>query len=165
MLEQFFQTGTSIKLYNTLSTMERIKFTGILFFLFLHFFAQSQDSEIVKIEFNSLTRGYHERVMLTADTVKVIKKNERSGGEEKIQCRAISPGEWNKLVNSLKGISLTEISEFKSPTMNRAFDGARHSSLIITMKNAQTAGHAFDDENPHKKLELLMKIIREIADK
>lgn len=145
--------------------MNHIKFAGILFFSFLHFFAQSQTADIVKIEFNSLTRGYHKQIILSADTLKVVENNDRMDEKNKVYCRKLTSREWDKLINSLKDISLTEVSELKSPTTNRTFDGARHSSLIITTKNDQTWGHAFDDENPHKKLELLMKTILETAKK
>jgi hypothetical protein len=46
-----------------------------------------------------------------------------------------------------------------SPTNKRAFDGAKHSSIIITLANRETYQHTFDDENPNEKLVPLMKCI------
>lgn len=139
----------------------------VLFFLLVSWCtsrSQVHDS-IVRIEFNSLARGFHEQVVITPDSVSVLKKGSKTEEKDKSYTRVLDKEEWEKLINSLNDVLLSDIPELKSPTRNRTFDGATHSSIVITVKNDQSWGHAFDDENPHKKLQLLMNTIREIANR
>ena len=115
-------------------------------------------SDIIRIEFTSLTRGYQETIIITNDSIKVSKAQAR---EAKIDnARVLKKEEWTDLMKALQKVTLSEISELKSPTMKRAYDGARHSTITITTKTNQVYTHTFDNEEPHQMLMPLMKVLQ-----
>ena len=118
----------------------------------------AQNSEhIMRIEFSTLTRGYQELVTFTSDSVKFSRTQ---AGKPKIaEAHVIKKNDWQELLKVVQKITLSEIPELKSPTMKRSFDGARHSTITIITDSNQTYIHSFDDENPHEKLQALMKVI------
>jgi hypothetical protein len=115
-------------------------------------------SDIVRIEFTSLTRGYHETVIITNNSLKISKSQV---SEPKIdKARMLKKEEWADIVKALQKVTLAEVSELKSPTMKRAYDGARHSTITITTKTNQVYAHTFDDQEPHQMLMPLMKALQ-----
>lgn len=122
-----------------------------------------KNSDVIRIEFTSISRGgYSKHFIFTADSV-VLSTSEGRGAPLQTTKRVIDTNEWTRLVNSLKEVSLTEIPDLPSPTMKRAHDGARHSALtLITTKGSEVI-HSFDDEDPHQKLQVLMKEIKKLS--
>ncbi len=118
--------------------------------------AQNQN-HIMRIEFSSLTRGYHELVIITSDSLKFSRT--QASQPKVAKAHALKKNDWNDLVKALEKVTLSEIPELKSPTMKRSFDGARHSTITIATDSKQTYIHSFDDENPHEKLKSLMSVI------
>jgi hypothetical protein len=119
-------------------------------------------TDISRIRFTSVTRGYHKEVNITKDSVHTLVQGR--GGNETYS-RHLSAGEWNKLTGTLKNVKLEEISKLKSPTEKRAFDGARISSLEVQTGEGQTLIHSFDDEQPHATLKPLMDAVLEVESK
>jgi hypothetical protein len=120
---------------------------------------QPNSDHIMCIEFSSLTRGYQEYVLFTSDSMKYTRTQ---AGHTKIsKARELKKSEWKDLLKVAQKINLKEIPELKSPTMKRAHDGARHSTITIITDSNQTYIHTFDDENPHEKLKALMNVIAE----
>jgi hypothetical protein len=117
--------------------------------------AYAQTDELKGIEFTSVARGYQESLKITKDSI--THKIERHGDSPINKSYPIKEADWNCIVSEVNKINRREISELQSPTMKRAYDGARHSSIIITMKDGAEFTHSFDDEEPHKKLTALMK--------
>lgn len=118
-------------------------------------FAFSQNTnDIIRIEFSSITRGHQEFVVITKDSISV------STNKQKAKTRELEKKEWAGLVSSVNKLELSSIASLKSPTMKRAYDGAKHSTLTITTQS-QSYSHAFDDENPHEKLRPILKLILE----
>lgn len=115
--------------------------------------------DVVKIEFSTMTRGAHESVWITKDSVRIEKKTMSSEAELK-SGRRLKPKEWTNILNTLENVSLQDIPALKSPTKDRAFDGAYHSNIVITTKGGQSFTHSFDNEDPNEKLQLLMLAIR-----
>lgn len=109
-------------------------------------------NDIIKIEFSSVTRGHQEFVVITPDSIKV------TGNKQKAMARALEKKEWTAIINAIDKLELSSVSALKSPTMKRAYDGARHSTITLTTQS-QSYAHTFDDENPHEKLKPLLKII------
>jgi hypothetical protein len=124
-------------------------------FIALAVFGQSS-SDIVRIEFNSGTRGSNEQIILTKDSIVSFQENFQKDKAPQPVARTASAKEWSRLLDCLSQVRLTEIETLESPTMKRAFDGASHSSIIITTSDGSTFTHGFDDENPHHKLKPLM---------
>jgi hypothetical protein len=117
-------------------------------------------NEIAKIEFTSLTRGYQKQVFIDHDSIKIIVDGRQE--ENKVVNRAMPDGAWDDLMLEVKEIDLAKVTEYKSPTNRRAFDGAKHSTLKITKADGEEYTHGFDDTNPHPDLKSLLKRILEI---
>jgi hypothetical protein len=120
-----------------------------------------QKHDIIRIEFATSTRGYHKIVTITMHAVKI---SEQAKGEENeiTTDKKINPSQWQQLMNALRDVSLTEISSLKSPTMKRAFDGARASTITITNSKGEMFSHSFDNENPNEKLTPLMRVLLDL---
>ncbi|SMD31744.1 hypothetical protein SAMN04488029_0080 [Reichenbachiella faecimaris] len=138
-----------------------MKIRVLSFFLLLSISAHAQIDTIVKIEFQSLSRGYYEHISITEDSL-VVRKNENRSAEESVNKRALSKKEWKSLLKEFNHVNLESLPVLESPTMKRAYDGARHSSLKV-YSTKSFYEHLFDDDNPHTKLQPVMKCIRSIA--
>ncbi len=119
-------------------------------------------SEITRIEFNSGTRVQRQQVILTPDSIRIIREDFRVDQTPNVTDRQMSSNEWQNVISSLGDVRLSEIKNLQSPSMRRTFDGAAHGSLIITTRNGDTYTHGFDDEQPHRKLRGLMSEITRI---
>ena len=123
----------------------------------------SQD--IQKVEFSTLSRGGHyEQIVITEDELRFQKENRRSTEEKQTYSRRLKEGEWKQLIQNMENLPLKGIPKLKSPSMERAFDGARHSEIIITTIDNQQYIHRFDDENPNKLLNPLLQSILKLHD-
>ena len=134
--------------------------TTILIFLTDLASCAQNKKEITAIEFTSLSRAYYEQVLITPDSL--CNGTREAGGEIKTTCRPTTTAEWNELLNSLNGVSISEMGKLKSPSMKRAYDGALHSSLRLTTKDNQSWNHSFDDDDPHEQLRPLLIAIRKL---
>jgi hypothetical protein len=120
-----------------------------------------QQNEIKSIEFNSLSRGGENIIaVFTSDSINITTL-ERNVLKSSIR-KKINPNDWAKLLASLKPVSLSELPNLKSPTMKRAFDGAKHSEIKITNSSNTAFSHNFDDTEPHPLLKQLMFSILEL---
>ena len=124
----------------------------------------AQKNEIEKIEFKTLVRGAHEDVLITKDCVSIVKQGHSDAIESHAKFK-IKKEDWQALLNSFNNIPLHEIPSYSSPTNKRAYDGAWHSSIVISTTGKKSFGHTFDNEEPHEKLKPLIIVIRDIADK
>lgn len=139
----------------------------IVFLIFLAIVSTSatlaqKAEDVNRIEFNSGTRTYREQLIITPDSLSVIKEDFRVDQRPQINRRSTSTREWKAVKEALKNIRLTEIETLQSPTMKRTFDGAAHGSIVITTSDGQSFTHGFDDENPHEKFHALMDQIRKL---
>ena len=123
-----------------------------------------KNSDVVKIEFSSLSRGYSKQISITKDSL-IESSNVNRSADIKMVKRKVSLKEWEKLTQALGNISITEIEGLQSPTMKRTYDGARHSTITLTTLKGEAATHSFDDEQPHVKLQKLMSEISNLTSK
>lgn len=124
------------------------------------------EKEITMIEFSSGgMSGYNERIQITPDKVITTIEQKRSQEDAVIREHAITKDEWSQLVSTLESIDFSEIENFESPTMKRAYDGAMHSEIIVATSTKKYVSPSFDDYNPHEKLQPLMNGIRELANR
>ena len=119
--------------------------------------AQTLD-EITSIEFLTATRGYQKQVTMTSKTLTIKTEDHRQKGKVPV-VREMKKSDWDNLLHSLKDVPLAEIPLLKSPSMQRASDGARSSSISITTKEGAIWSHEFDNERPHEKLQPLIRVI------
>jgi hypothetical protein len=115
---------------------------------------------VSRIEFSTLTRGFQKQLFLKPDSLIEIVDGRQEAN--KVVKRSLNQADWERLVKSLDGIRLEEIPSLQSPTTRRAFDGARHSTIKITIQDGKEFEHTFDDENPHPKLKDLMEAILKV---
>lgn len=111
-------------------------------------------SDVNRIRFTSVTRGYQKEVNITKDSVHTLIQG-RDGNQS--YSRHLAKGEWDTLVGHLKKIELKDIPGLKSPTDRRAYDGARISSLEVHTGAGETIIHSFDNEEPNAALAPLMQ--------
>jgi hypothetical protein len=125
------------------------------------FTARCQDNTVVtKIEYTTLTRGYQKQIFITPDSlIRIIEGREENN---KIVKRKLAAGEWEEITKAISKTPVSEIAQLKSPTSRRAFDGARHSTIVIFANDGNSYTHSFDDENPHEKLAGLMEILKKL---
>ena len=122
--------------------------------------SQCQTSSIVqKVEFTSLTRGFHKQIIISPDSVSVITQ----GRDPQSYRRSLTKKEWHSLQKILADVAVTDIQSLQSPTQKRAYDGALHSALTLVTPGGQTSTHSFDDEDPHPSLKPLLKKILTIG--
>jgi hypothetical protein len=132
-----------------------------LLFLTTILWGQPQQT-VTQIELSKISRGYQEDVRITPDSVFILMDD--SSGQPRVRhSRKLESQEWTRLVESLDDVQLTIIPSLPSPTMNRAVDGARHSTLTVTTSDGRSYPHGFDDEDPHEALQPLLKVLREIS--
>lgn len=138
--------------------MIKIKHAFIFWFLTLGGLSvQCQTANsIKKIEYTTLTRGYQKHIVISGDSVTTSVEGREENQQTK---RALSKAEWNTVIGALKNVKLSEVPSLPSPTMKRAYDGARHSTLTLITQDQLAFAHSFDNENPHPELLPLMKAI------
>lgn len=119
--------------------------------------AQTPD-EITSIEFITATRGYQKQITINSKTITVKLEDHRQQGMAPV-VREMKKQDWDHLLESLKDVTLAEIPLLKSPSMQRASDGARSSSIAITTNEGVIWSHEFDNERPHEKLQSLIDVI------
>lgn len=123
-----------------------------------------KNSDVVKIEFSSLSRGYSKQISITKDSLIESSNVNRSTDIQTVK-RKVSSKEWERLTHSINNVLISEIGDLKSPTMKRTFDGAKHSTITVTTSKGAVGTHSFDDEHPHAKLQKLMSEISKLSSK
>ena len=122
-----------------------------------------QSPDVRQIEFSKETRGYQEHIRITPDSLNIYVEDAVRGNGSMKESRRLEAQEWASLVSALEHVKLSELDKLVSPTMKRASDAAMHSTITITTKDGKTFSHGFDDDDPHKVLQPLVKAVREVA--
>ncbi len=112
---------------------------------------------VSKIVFNTGTRGYQRETTLTKDSAIIIINSTMEPSAKTNWRTKLTAAEWERLMGSLKAVNISQLNELKSPTTDRATDGAYQSSIQITTDNAYM--HSFDDNKPNQQLQQLMDVI------
>ena len=121
---------------------------------------QGQSLEnITSIEFVKQSRGFHDQIVISADSVQGVIENHRAAQKSEQYARDVDQDDWLTLMTALKDVSLKDLDGLQSPTMDRAHDGAIHSSIVINFKDGTSVSHGFDDEKPHPDLQPLLNAI------
>ena len=120
--------------------------------------AQSAEN-ITTISFTKQSRGFIDEVVIAKDSARGIVENHREPDQARHYAAGVDEDGWASLMTALQGIQLADIDGLQSPTMNRAHDGAIHSSIVISFEDGSTITHSFDDENPHPDLQPLLDAI------
>jgi hypothetical protein len=125
--------------------------------------AAQRKPAIKSVEFSKMSRGYEERVTITADSIHTWLDNHRAQKNPSSTKSAIDSKQWASLVENIQALNLREFSSLPSPTMKRATDAAMHGTITITTEDGSNYSHGFDDENPHINVMPLLKKIKEVS--
>jgi hypothetical protein len=114
---------------------------------------------IASIEFVKQSRGFHDKIVISPDSVHGVVENHRATQKSEKYALGVDHAQWSNVLASLKDISLKDLDGLQSPTMDRAHDGAIHSSIVINFEDGTSVSHGFDDEKPHPDLQPLLNAI------
>lgn len=117
-------------------------------------------SEVQRIEFESVSRGYLKRISISTDSLIIT---EDSRNVDTVMRKGVDSKGWNDLLVTMSDVTLEEVQDLPSPGNKRTYDAARHSTIRIVTAD-KTYMHNFDNENPHHELEGLMKEIIRLSD-
>ena len=127
----------------------------LLNILFSNVFAQER---IVKISFGSGGRGFHESIIIRPDSTYVTKDSR----DDKVNIKFLTSKEtWERLIQSISQYSLKDLENLRSPTDDRAYDGALFSGITISTNLNKFNCGQFDDYHPNEKLKPLLEIMLE----
>lgn len=117
------------------------------------------ESEVKKIEIAASTRGYAENLEVTPEVFRFSSTN------DKVRERAIQEEEWQQILQSLERVDFSTISELKSPTENRFFDGDLATNVKIFTADSSYVSSSFDKKNPPATLQKLVEAIYKLKEK
>lgn len=141
--------------------MRKLLFTSIFILTTFNLAAGQTLDKITTLEFTKQSRGFLDQLVISRDSIHGMVENHRATDQSKHYASDIDQDQWAELVLSLKDVSLADVDGLQSPTMNRAHDGAVHSTIVITLEDGQSVTHGFDDENPHPDLKPLLDAMLE----
>lgn len=116
------------------------------------------EQESVTIEYMTSTRGSYYQVILKNETISINKQRE---GNPII--KAYPKGAWDTIIQEFKKVDIENLENFKVPSKNHQFDGAKIASLKITKNNKVYQSQNFDHGNPPTEIAALVKEILSIA--
>ena len=102
----------------------------IAFLVFIiHFSNVFAQERIVEISFGSGGRGFHESIIIRPDSTFVTKDSR----DDKLNIKfSTSKETWERLIQSVSQYSLKDLENLRSPTDDRAYDGALFSGITIS---------------------------------
>jgi hypothetical protein len=130
--------------------------------LFLSACALSQQGQpsIVRVQFESITRGSHTTLVIDENSIQKTFNGT-------LTQHTISPKEWSVLTGTLAHTSLTDIPTFPSKANRHQSDGAMQSTLSIQVDQSSEwiQSQSFDDTKSPAELTNLMKEILRLEKK
>jgi hypothetical protein len=125
--------------------------------------AQSQkEMKDVMIEYTAVSRGFHQKIIVTNQTVSIFKTRNQS---EKPVPTKISDADWEIICTNFQAIKLDQMATLKSPTQKRFHDGAAIGDLKIDIQGKTYKSQSFDHGNPPKEFKELVDKINTFAKK
>lgn len=112
------------------------------------------------ITYSVMTRGSSYNCSI--DEKKIYIESTSTTTERK--SRTISTEEWIELNVTVENIALNEIQNFKGPTTERTFDGARIATVVIKINGESYESEIFDEGSPPEELKSLIDIILALAE-
>jgi len=119
----------------------------------------NQDKD-VSFTYETITRGSRAHYTLNKDEIKVVKNmgTETKGSQE------MTAKEWTSLMEKVKEVDVPNINKLVPPSDKRAFDGAPHAILSITVGEKTYKSNSFDHGNPPSALKPLVKAILRLGE-
>jgi hypothetical protein len=134
----------------------------IVLFFSVSVATQAQTKKVKNLEFQSNTRGYQEKILISNNKVHLV----RISTKGKIDTTfSLSQKDWAQLNKLVKGINLKNIAVLKAPTEYSHTDGARASTITINTESDSYTSSTFDNYNAPAELLPLIKKISNYAGK
>jgi hypothetical protein len=134
----------------------------IVLFFSVSVAAQAQTKKVKNLEFQSNTRGYQEKILISNNKVHLV----RISTKGKIDTTfSLSQKDWNQLNKLVKGINLKKIAVMQAPIAYSNTDAARASTITINTDSDSYTSNTFDNYNAPAELLPLVKKISEYVGK
>lgn len=123
---------------------------------FLNCASTKQKTDFTEITYEAMTRGRSEKITIKENVVyyKTHLKSSTIKLTEKQQ---------EQLKKELLKVNLSEISNLKSPTNKRLFDGAMHTTVSVKKDTKEYISNTFDDTDPPSELNELCTLIKDFV--
>ncbi|NNK27221.1 MAG: hypothetical protein HKP06_03175, partial [Flavobacteriaceae bacterium] len=121
--------------------------------------SKMEQNNMITIEYTAITRGSFKEIKATKEIISYQKNR-----SEQASVKDCSEKEWGELMVLLKAIDLDLLSKLEAPSKKHQFDGAAIATLIVTVNEKLYQSPSFDDGNPPKEIESLVKYILTIAE-
>ena len=118
------------------------------------------DMKSAVVEYTATTRGFFQKVTIKNQEVFVTKDR---NSDEIGKATKISDADWKELVTDFQAINLEEMSNLKSPTEKRFYDGAAIANLNITFNDKIYKSQSFDHGFPPAEIEKLVNKINALV--
>lgn len=121
--------------------------------------SKEQDNKLVSFNYSAMSRGHFLDINVNDSMVSISKDR-----EAKPVSKAINKESWKKLNTLLETIALDSISNLKSPTEARFYDGASIGTLKISKNGTVYESSNFDHGSPPLEIEALVKEILSLSE-
>ncbi|QQY82610.1 hypothetical protein JJL45_01035 [Tamlana sp. s12] len=119
---------------------------------------QATSEDLITFEYLATTRNSYYKIRVIENLIVVSKKRGKPGPPV-----MLPQPEWERLLELLDAIPLSEIPKLKAPSKNYAFDGAAQTTLKVTVNEHTYQTQAFDEGNPPEAIKALVKEITDLA--
>lgn len=116
--------------------------------------------EQIAFNYSAMSRGRFLNINVNDSMISISKDR-----DSKPVSKGITKDTWNQLNSLLETINLDSISNLKSPTEARFYDGASIGTLKISKNSKVYESSSFDHGTPAREIEALVKEILSLAEK
>ncbi|WP_353779157.1 hypothetical protein [Winogradskyella sp. 3972H.M.0a.05] len=112
------------------------------------------------ITYEASTRGYFHKVWVTKDTIRTTTDRYMKS----IEGYPCPEKDWEELMEAMKDIKLTSLSELEPPSKAFQYDGAAMASLKVQDGDVIYATPIFDNGNPPKSIAAVVKKVLSLGE-
>lgn len=120
-----------------------------------------QNEKKVKISYQAISRGFFKQ--LTFEDTKMTYSEDRD--LKTVDTFNISRTEWKQILELTSKLNLERLEYLISPTSDRLFDGAAHTTITVNLDNKLYVSSSFDEGHPPAELEALVTNMLTITEK
>lgn len=122
--------------------------------------AIKKDSEKISFEYEALTRGKYNKIIVKQDTVITIKDREMKD----VVTRSLPKSDWNSLLESVGKVNLDKLSTLEAPSKKHQFDGAPLANLKVIRGDKTYQTVTFDHGNPPAEIKEVVTKLLSVSD-
>ena len=147
--------------FKTLKKLSLILILSV-FFIACESYKELKSNTLSKIELDLTTRGNATHLEMTSKKTIVNSQilGETQSEKEKVN-KTTDTLYWTKVQRLVSDLDLSKIEEWKAPSQDFTFDGARATTIRIDMNGTIYTSHVFDEGNPPAELKMLYNMLVE----